>query len=79
MKFARLKGYATIWALGSGSDGLDLMIVRSNPGRRKKRSDGQERGRQCSVAGDAPRGGAALGSPEMAVPAFQFMVWVTVW
>ena len=24
MKFARLKGYATIWALGSGSDGLDL-------------------------------------------------------
>ena len=36
MKFARLKGYAPIWALGSGSDGLDLMIVRSNPGRRKK-------------------------------------------
>jgi len=32
-KFARPKGYVLIWALGSGSDGLDSIWIGSNPVR----------------------------------------------
>ena len=34
IKFSRPKGYVSIWALGSGSNGSDLMSSGSNRGRR---------------------------------------------
>jgi len=64
MKFARLKGYAPIWIVGSRSDGLGFKGAGSNRGRRFSIERLRVKGATAATRVAGNRATAAATSPE---------------